>query len=158
MLKLYKTIDGVLHYWETWNLDKSSGIIYSGVVGQTGIDTTIKSGDFLNFKTFIQLEIDKKMDDGYEEFDEDSYVLLEIKLPLAEADHNKLLIKENIKNRLNETLGWRGLGHVDSESFESKCIKIYCVVVDFNIAKSVIERDLKNSEFSNYSAIKNCLD
>ncbi len=54
---------------------------------------------------------------------------------------------------MNETLGWSGLGHCDGGSIGSGTMEVCCFVVDFDIAKSVIEADLKSTEFDDYSRI-----
>ena len=36
MLKLYKPIDGELHYWEIWDTENKSYIIHWGKVGEEG--------------------------------------------------------------------------------------------------------------------------
>ena len=53
MIKLYKQIDGVLHYWETWDKDEKTGIIHLGIVGENGQMMEIKSGLFSSFRNFI---------------------------------------------------------------------------------------------------------
>ena len=40
---------------------------------------------------------------------------------------------------MDEVLGWTGLGHTDGGSIGSGTMEVGCVVVDFEIAKKVIE-------------------
>jgi len=54
---------------------------------------------------------------------------------------------------MDEVLGWTGLGHTDGGSIGSGTMEVGCVVVDFDIAKKVIEQDLKNTEFADYTRI-----
>ena len=54
---------------------------------------------------------------------------------------------------MNETLGWTGLGHCDGGSIGSGTMEACCFVVDFDIAKRVIEKDLAGSEFADFSRI-----
>lgn len=56
---------------------------------------------------------------------------------------------------MNEILGWTGLGDVDGGSIGNGTMEIACRVVDFGIAKKVIEENLKNTEFSDYLKINN---
>ena len=61
--------------------------------------------------------------------------------------------RHRLEGRFNELLGWTGLGHVDGGSIGSGTMEVCCVVVDFEIAKNVIEKDLKETEFGDYSRI-----
>jgi len=54
---------------------------------------------------------------------------------------------------MDEVLGWTGLGHTDGGSIGSGTMEVGCIVVDFDIAKKVVEENLKGSEFANYSRI-----
>ncbi|WP_244951636.1 hypothetical protein [Pseudoalteromonas luteoviolacea] len=54
---------------------------------------------------------------------------------------------------MNETLGWTGLGHCDGGSIGSGTMEVCNYVVDFKVAKTVIENDLKGTEFENYTRI-----
>ena len=75
MLKLYKQVDNEILYWENWDKDEKTGVVHWGVVGQRGEDKEIKSGFFSNFRKEIQKEVDKKMQDGYDEIDDDALLL-----------------------------------------------------------------------------------
>lgn len=55
-------------------------------------------------------------------------------------------MKDNLINALNDKLGWVGLGHVDGYDvdvekrlFRKRYLRIFCIVVDLEIAKSVIK-------------------
>src|SRR5262249_42675093 len=50
-------------------------------------------------------------------------------------------------------LGWTGLGNCDGGSIGSGTMEVCCFVVDFKIARRVIEDDLKNTKFADYSRI-----
>lgn len=58
-----------------------------------------------------------------------------------------------LEDRMNETLGWTGLGHCDGGSIGLGTMEVCCCVVDFDIARCVIEEDLKGTEFADYSRI-----
>ena len=147
MLKLYKNIDGQLHYWETWEKDKNSSVTHWGVVGERGNDKIVNT-------KILKKEIENYKLQGYLEFDE-----LEISTLIVEyivdgmgtvQDVDK---RHAIEDRMNETLGWTGLGHCDGGSIGSGTMEVCCFVVDFDIAKRVIELNLNNSIFNDYSRI-----
>jgi hypothetical protein len=62
-------------------------------------------------------------------------------------------MRHALEERMNETLGWTGLGYCDGGSIGSGTMDVCCFVVDFKIAKRVIEKDLKNTKFADYSRI-----
>jgi hypothetical protein len=150
MVKLYKLIDGRLHYWETWDSDEKTAVVHWGIVGQKGEHKDVKSGIFSNFKKKVQKEIDDMLDVGYSEFDEEQVAFLEIDGFGKEEDLDK---RHRLEERMDDVLGWTGLGHTDGGSIGSGTMEVGCVVVDFDIAKKVIEENLKGTEFENYSRI-----
>jgi predicted DNA-binding WGR domain protein len=151
MLKLYKRTDDQLHYWETWDLDEESFVIHWGVVGETGEHKEVKGE---NAEKTVQKETDKKINQGYVEFEEDEVSFLEIEYKIDGSGTKEDLEKLNrLEEHVNELLGWTGLGHVDGNSIGSGTMEIGCIVVDFIIAKKVIEEKLKDTEFADYSKI-----
>ena len=154
MIKLYKDIDNQLHYWETWNKDDKTAIIHWGIVGQRGQNKEVKGGLFSNFRKKVQQEIDEKLNEGYAEFDEDKVSFLEIEYKIdgfgTEEDLDK---RHRLEEKMDQVLGWTGLGHADGGSIGSGTMEVGCIVVDFDIAKKVIEEELKDTEFGDYSRI-----
>ena len=154
MLKLYKLTDNQLHYWETWDKDEKTAIVHWGIVGENGQDKEVKSGLFSNFRKTVQKEIDEKLKEGYAEFDEDKVSFLEIEYKIdgfgTELDLDK---RHRLEEQLDEILGLTGLGHVDGGSIGSGTMEAGCIVVDFDIAKKIIEEKLKDTEFGDYSRI-----
>ena len=61
--------------------------------------------------------------------------------------------RHRLEERMDQTLGWTGLGHCDGGSIGTGTMEVCCLVVDFDIAKRVIEADLKNTEFGDYTRI-----
>lgn len=154
MLKLYKLADNELHYWETWDKDEKTAIVHWGVVGERGQDKEVKGGLFSNFRKTVQKEINKKLNDGYTEFDDFKASFLEIEYKIdgfgTEQDLEK---RYRLESKLDGILGWTGLGHTDGGSIGSGTMEAGCMVVDFEIAKKVIEVNLKNTEFADYTRI-----
>lgn len=58
-----------------------------------------------------------------------------------------------LEDRMGETLGWTGLGACDGGSIGSGTMEVCCYVADFDIAKRVIEADLKGTEYGDYTRI-----
>jgi hypothetical protein len=54
---------------------------------------------------------------------------------------------------MDETLGWTGLGACDGGSIGGGTMEVCNFVVDFDVAKRVIEEDLAGTEFADYVRI-----
>jgi hypothetical protein len=63
--------------------------------------------------------------------------------------------RTRLQDKMDQVLGWTGLGHCDGGSIGSGTMEVCCYVIDFNIAKTVIEQSLKGTEFANYTRIYN---
>lgn len=154
MIKLYKKIGEKLHYWETWDKDNKTAIVHWGEVGHNGQNEEIKSGLFKNYASKIRKEIDQKTKDGYAEFDEEEYSYIEIEYEIdgfgTEQDLDK---RHRLEEKMDAVLGWTGLGHSDGGSIGSGTMEVGCMVVDYQVAKEVIEKNLSGTEFENYSRI-----
>ena len=154
MIKLYKTLDNELHYWEAWDNENNSATIHWGKVGQKGDSKIIKSRLFSNYFKEIQKESRKKLNSGYVNAEDMNIMFLEIVYSIeGMGNENDLNKRHTLENRINELLGWTGLGHVDGGSIGSGTMEVGCEVVNFDIAKKVIIENLKGSEFSDYKEI-----
>src|SRR5262249_42762181 len=92
--------------------------------------------------------------EGFEPIEIDNHAILLIEYPIKGMGTTKDLKKRHaLEDRMNETLGWTGLGHCDGGSIGSGTMDVCCLVVDFKIAKAVIEKDLRNTKFADYSRI-----
>ena len=154
MIKLYKKVDNEIHYWETWDKDEKTGIIHWGILGERGQHKEVKSGFLSNFRKAIQKEIDRKLAAGYSEIEEENMSFLEIEYVVdGFGTEEDLDNRQMLEEKMDSVLGWTGLGHCDGGSIGSGTMEVGCVVVDFEIAKKIIEDSLKNSEFADYSRI-----
>ncbi|MEN7344204.1 MAG: hypothetical protein AAAFM81_14735 [Pseudomonadota bacterium] len=153
-LKLYKLTPPPSRYWETW--DDGSGVhtVHWGELGTEGESKTLKDSLFTKAKKRIQKEIDDLVAEGYRPVDLDDHRVLLVEYLVDGFGTSEDLEKRNrLGDRLNETLGWTGLGHVDGGSSGSGTMEVCCYVVDFELARRVIEDDLKETEFADYSRI-----
>jgi len=154
MLKLYKRADEGLYYWETWDKDSKTAIVHWGKVGERGAQRGVASGIFSNFRKTIQKEINERLTDGYQSIDIDKHHTLLIEYKIDDmgtpADLEK---RSRLEQRMDETLGWTGLGHCDGGSYGHGSMEVCCFVVDFDIASQIIQADLKGTEFADYTRI-----
>lgn len=154
MINLYKRINNEIHYYQAWDKDEKTGIVNWGTVGQRGQAEEIRSTTFKSFRKEIKQKIKQLLSEGYKEVDiEDHYTLI-IEFVVDDMGTPEDVEKrDRLQNRMDETLGWTGLGHCDGGSIGSGTMEVCCFVIDFGIAKHVIEEDLKDTEFENYTRI-----
>lgn len=154
MLKLYKRIDNKLHYWETWSKSGKTGIVHWGKVGQRGNVKEVKSTKDIKFREEIKKEVTKKIEEGYSQLELENHKTILIEYEVEGMGTEEDLKKRyKLQDRMDETLGWLGLGSCDGGSIGSGTMEVCCFVVDFEIAKKEIENDLSDTEFENYTKI-----
>jgi hypothetical protein len=154
MLKLYRSVKGEVEYWETWDNDEKSGTVHWGKLGERGSDKIFVTDKSHDFHEKIQEEVTQRVQEGFGPIDQDELLTLLIEFKVDGMGNSEDLEKRSrLESRMNETLGWVALGHCDGGSIGSGTMEVCCLVVDFEIAKSIIENDLAGSEFSNYTRI-----
>ncbi|WPU97635.1 hypothetical protein SNE26_16535 [Mucilaginibacter sp. cycad4] len=154
MLKLYRKDAGIINYWETWDKDDKTGLIHWGIAGEKGQSGEVRSSLLSNFRRKIQTIINKKIEEGYKQINIDDHYTLLIEY-VIEGMGTPLDVEKRtrLQNKMDEILGWTGLGHCDGGSIGSGTMEVCCFVIDFNLAKTVIERSLQDTEFANYMRI-----
>jgi predicted DNA-binding WGR domain protein len=154
VLKLYRFSDEKKEYWETWENEKRSHTIHWGELGTRGESKTVQSTLFAKAEKTIQKEIDQLVKLGFRPIDIDDHCTLLIEYVVdgkgAKEDVEK---RHRLESRMNETLGWTGLGVCDGGSIGSGLMEVCNFVVDFEVAKAIIEKDLAGTEFANYTRI-----
>ena len=153
MIKLYKRLsDGTLAYHEAW-IDGKTAIEHWGKAGTRG-QSQIHEMKSRNENKELQRVLQSARQEGFEEIDRGRHRTLLVEYAVqgmgTTADFNK---RHKLEERLNETLGWTGLGMCDGGSIGSGTMEVCCFVVDFALAKSVIEKDLQATEFADFSRI-----
>lgn len=153
MLKLYKRIKRVLYYHEAW-VHGSKITEHWGRVGERGETAEHKRNKKLSDEENLEEILSNPLSEGFEPIDDDDLAVLLIEYPVNGMGNTKDLDKRHaLENRMSEILGWTGLGHCDGGSIGSGTMEVCCLVVDFKIAKRIIEEDLKNTKFADYSRI-----
>lgn len=143
-----------MHYWETWEKQTEMGVVHWGIVGQQGQNKEVKSTEGVSFKVTIGKEVEEKMQEGYRKIPMDAHSTLLIEYKVDGTGTNIDVDKrQRLESKMNETLGWTGLGKCDGGSIGSGAMEVGCFVVDFSTAKKIIEQDLKGTEFADYTRI-----
>jgi predicted DNA-binding WGR domain protein len=152
MTKLYKRLpDGSLAYHEAWT-DENEITEHWGRVGTTGESKEHPLSKRSKRHEELARILAPAREDGFREIAEEDHatLLVEFIVPGARSDLKK---RVRLEDRLNELLGWQGLGHCDGGSIGSATMEVCCLVVDFETAKRVIEKDLAGTEFADFSRI-----
>lgn len=154
MLTLYRFSDHKKEYWETWDNGNGSHTIHWGELGSRGESKIVKVTLFKKAETKIQLEVDALLGDGFRPIDIEEHFTLLIEYAIDGMGSAEDLEKRHrLEERMNETLGWTGLGSCDGGSIGSGTMEVCNFVVDFEIAKRVIERDLIGTQFEDFTRI-----
>lgn len=154
MLKLYRFQNQKKEYWETWDNGDGSHTIHWGELGTRGASKLVRSGFFIKAEKVLQKEIEATHKQGFRPIDIDEHRTLLIEYTVdAMGDAKDVAKRHRLEDRINETLGWTGLGACDGGSMGSGTMEVCTLVVDFDVAKAVIERDLTGTEFENYTRI-----
>lgn len=152
MLKLYRFTDSKKEYWETWDNDDGSHTVHWGELGTKGDSKTVKGSLLKKPEKLIQKEINELVAQGFDEAEEEYTLLIEYAVE-GMGSKEDVEKRHRLEERMNETLGWTGLGNCDGGSIGSGTMEACNFVVDFEVAKKVIEADLKGTEFENYTRI-----
>ena len=151
MLKLYRLSADAKDYWETWEDARGNHTVHWGALGTRGESKAVRGA---GARESIQAEIDSLLLKGYRPIASDEHAILMIEYVVtgmgSPADIEK---RHRLQDRMNQTLGWAGLGACDGGSIGGGTMEVCNFVVDFELAKSVIERDLAGTEFADYSRI-----
>jgi hypothetical protein len=153
MLKLYKRVKGVLYYHEAW-VHGAKIIEHWGMVGERGETAEHRKLRKLDEEENLKQILAKPLSEGYETIEGEDQATLLIEYEVKGMGTSKDLDKRHaLEDRMDETLGWMGLGHCDGGSIGSGTMEVCCLVVDFKIAKRVIEDNLKDTKFGDYARI-----
>jgi hypothetical protein len=154
MLKLYRFSDSQKEYWEAWEAPSGDLIVHWGVLGTRGDSMRLRPEADNTRNSPFQIELEARLKDGFAPIDVDDHAILLIEYALGDGDTRFAVEKRHrLEDRMNETLGWTGLGACDGGSFGNGTIEVCNFVVDFEIAKKVIEDDLVGTEFADYARI-----
>jgi hypothetical protein len=154
MLKLYRFANGKKEYWETWADDRGTHTVHWGILGTKGETKVVKSSLFRKAESSIQKDIDRLIVDGFHPIDADDHATLMIEYAIDDtcgaSDVDK---RHRLEGKMNELLGWTGLGFCDGGSIGSGTMEVCNFVVDFDLAKRIIEENLAGTEFGNFTRI-----
>lgn len=154
MIKLYRRENGrIVAYHEAW-LDGRKVIEHWGRIGERGSVTEHRCKWRLSGDANVERVLSKAREQGFSPIEDDEHrtLLVEYQIDGWGTDRD-LQKRHRLEERLNETLGWTGLGYCDGGSIGSGTMEACCFVVDFDVAKRVIQEDLADTEFADHHRI-----
>ena len=153
MIKLYRKTEDGIHYWETWARD-GVHTIHWGKIGDPGQSRELKDSLLRSAAKTVQTQIEERKAEGYQEIPVEEHQVLLIEYAVQGMGTTTDLDKRHrLQDRMDETLGWTGVGHCDGGSIGSGTMEVCCLVVDFDTAAKLVETDLRGTEFVNYIRI-----
>lgn len=153
MKKLYRKTGDSLEYWETWE-DRGKHTIHWGLVGHKGERETFGPTLFGSSAKKVAKLIADREAQGFREIPMDQHSVLQIEYSVVGMGSSSDLDKRHrLENRMDEVLGWAGLGCCDGGSIGSGTMEVCCLVVDFDVAHRVIAENLAGTEFGDYSRV-----
>src|SRR4051812_33989911 len=136
MIKLYKGTSSGLLYHEAWSAD-STITEHWGELGERGRtrDHELTEADDPN--EMIEAVLASARANGFIERNDADLQLLLIEYRIqgmgSTADRDK---RQALEDRMNEVLGWVGLGQCEGSNIGYGTMEVCCLVVDFDLARS----------------------
>ena len=151
MLKLYKRIEADLHYHEAW-ADGSRVVEHLGKVGERGNTRRHEADPGLSEEENIARVLSEPPAAGFPPVATPESLMIEnVVAGMGSADD--LEKRHALQARMEETLGWTDGGPCDGGSSGLGTMAARCLVVDFEIARRVVEEDHKLTRFADDARI-----
>jgi hypothetical protein len=114
MVKIYKSENGELLYWETWE-DEGTTTTHWGKVGDSGQHESFKTTN--SSRERVKEDVRKMTEAGYRIFPEEEMATLIIEYKIEGMGNGVDLAKRHeLESLLNNIFGWFGLGECDGGS------------------------------------------
>lgn len=153
MIKLYKKEDKRWQYHEAW-IGDGAIMEHWGIVGERGATREHPLASGGSPTAALRKVLQTAYDRGYGEVPLDEHAILLVEYAVdGFGTPEDLDRRHRLEERLGETLGWTGLGHCDGGSIGSGTMEAACFVIDFEVAKAVVAKDLQGTEFANFTRI-----
>jgi hypothetical protein len=154
MIKLYRRdADGSLAYHEAW-VDGAAITEHWGRVGSRGETREHKKSWWRGAGGAIEKVLAEARRAGFAELPDEARATLFVEYVVEGMGTAEDRARQaRVEARLNELLGWTGLGRCEGGSMGSGTMEVFCDVVDFALAKRTIEADLAGSGDADYARI-----
>ena len=151
MIKLYRRDStGVFEYHEAWVSD-SEIVEHWGTVGGRGQRRVTALDENQDETSALEGVLSEARAEGFASLPEDAHSCLRIEYPIqGRGCGADLARRAALEERLNQLLGWAGLGQTGTSSIVPGTLSIVCHVVDPQLAKRCISNGLLGTEFDDY--------
>lgn len=158
MLKLYhrNTAGQFIAYHEVWVEPENRRIIeHWGNLGEVGDTASHRVWLLGRLETQIDRILAPARAAGFTEISEADGSVLLVEYQLQGGDDDEAMDKrQDLEERLNEILGWTGLGYCDRGRSGTETMAAECFVVDVDLAMQIITDALSEDDyFRDYSRI-----
>ena len=155
---LYYRFASRIEYWNVWvenRNEKETVIIFQGIVGQLGEETIVATAPNSTAWETARVESGKKRRQGYAPLDEEAEVWFDVICRIDDlktfSEYSKdICYHQKLVSLLIDILVPTFAGDVDIPLPRPGDIEIPCSVIDFKIAKELIEKELAGTEFQNF--------
>lgn len=153
MLKLYRSAGDGAEYWEAWDNGSSAITVHWGQLGTVGetVDVPLEGSETADSR--IEAEAREPRSAGFQEIGEDDLATVVVQYAREPEKRARRGIEkriDKIERRVNEALGWTGLGHCDDADFSVDFatgtpvaqLTVIAKAVDADLALTVLRDDL----------------
>lgn len=158
MFRLYKRDEGgrITHYHEVWVEPHNRRIIvHWGALGQEGEAEPVRIKLLRPLGQQVEALLGPAREAEYAELERSEECVLLVEYTAdGFGDLDNLDRRHALEERLNEVLGWTGLGRCDDSRAIGDTLETGCFVVDFDLASRVIADALAGSEFAGFKRIR----
>lgn len=141
-----------LFYDEAW-ISNDQVIEHVGQVGKPGRTVIHSLNPSLSLEANLEAVLLPARNGGFSEIPRSELSPLTIEYHPDELSEEVLAKRHEIEERINEMLGWLGLGFCDGGSIGDGSMEVFCLVVDFDIARNSIVKGLLNTRLDDYYRI-----
>jgi hypothetical protein len=143
MTKLYKSAGGRVRYVEAWT-DGGKVVVHQGLLGRVGRSTSYPKPKKQSDRKAVEEALREARQQGYAEIDEGDHIWLIVQYRIKGFGSKRDVAKlHRVEARVDNRLGWTGLGHADGNDIGSGTMNVFCLVVDAERATKTIANDLR---------------
>lgn len=153
MIKLYKHGASRLLFHEAW-VEDGAIVEHWGAIGDRGATRRHRLDPSRAEQASLEAVLAPAVAQGFAPIPMEEHHVLLVEYPVQGMGTGVDVAKRHaLEDHLNNLLGWTGLGHCDGGSIGSGTMEACCYVVDFQVAKGVVEKDLAGTDFGDFSRV-----
>ena len=147
-IKLYREIDGILHYWQIYgsSIKKMFLVIGHGILGESGDYIEISDQGIDELRNIYRQEIIGKKQEGYHELHDLYPMVLQIQTNSTWSTPSYLEFRNEIWDYLDGFLFWTGNGKVSGSGIGTGALNLFFEAVEPALAVSTIVEALEEKE------------